>query len=195
MHRRNHTRFPGPSGIGAALLLAAVAATPARGQDLVCRLEISRNEATPCELSLGYRRGASSGLDDLDLPAPPPAPGAPLDAALVMPGIATSLPHRWLADYRPPDAGFLRNDTWELVLAGSTGGGSCRLAVEQTEGLPGDHLLGVSGLGPRERHITVPGGLIFDFPGPELRLRLRFPGPSSLQEIGSWGRIKALFRG
>ena len=180
---------------GAALLLVAVAALPARAQELVCRLEISLNAVATCELSLGYRQGASSGLDDLDQPAPPPAPGAPLDAALVMPGIATSLPRRWLADYRPPDPDLVRNDTWELVLVSSSGDGACRLVVEQTAGPPADRLLGVSGLGPLEHHITLPGELAFDLPGPELHLRLRFPGPGSLQEIGSWGRIKALFRG
>jgi hypothetical protein len=195
MHRWERKLRRGAAAWWTALMLVPVAISPAPGQELICSLEVSLNAGAACELSLGYRHGASSGLDDLDLPAPPPTPDAALDAAFNIPGIAAPLPRRWLADYRPPDAGFIRNDTWELALVSAPPGGACRLAVVQTGVTAGDHLLSVSGVGPADRHIPVPGELTFNLPGPVLRLRLRFLGPRSLQEIGSWGRIKALFRG
>jgi hypothetical protein len=172
------------------LLLAGVA--PA--QDLVCTLRPSLDEVPATTLSLGFRAGAADGLDDLDVPAPPAAPGAALDAGFVLPDPDAPFPGRWSADYRAPAGPPLPGEVWQLVLATDTPGGSCRLDVSLTAGSALNLVLRVTGLGPAAQDVPVPGALSFPLAGTGTVLQLSLRSDGTLARRRSWGAVKALFR-
>ena len=179
-----------------ALAVAFLMAVPAQATEAIYQVRaIVAGEATPW-YSFGLTAAALPGLDPADLPAPPPPPGAALDAWLVMNEPPAGLPNRWLGEFRTAHNSSLEVvDLWEFVVASPDLGTLCRIEVRP-----------VAAVGYGERlTLLTPTGFGFDmsmggaFEWPlshfpvSLYLELRTGTPVPVEQ-SNWGSVKALFR-
>lgn len=164
-------------------------------QELSFSFEVTVDGVSSTMHMFGLHVDAQSGLDDLDVPAPPAAPGSPFHSYLVMFNPPAALPNQWLHDLRP--VGDLANDRveiWQLGLANLAPGDICTITVVENQ----------PGLAPYELNFFGPGVNIVDMvlPGsfsiPVTSTNLVYFWELNLADEvvvleRSWGGVKSLF--
>jgi hypothetical protein len=180
----------------AAAALIIVCAASAAAQELTFEFRmIVQGQASDWHM-FGLREDAVQGVDQYDLPEPPPLPEAAFRSYLAMFEPLAGLPNRWLHDFRPVDGVTLdRVEIWQIVLESSALGQPCTVELRAPDpiGVPYDLFF----FGPQVyfQRVTVPGTISFTIDSPAmvnfLELRL---DDSVAEEAETWGGVKALFR-
>ena len=175
---------------------AARRLAPAQAQELTLEFQVTIGSVSTAWHAFGLRQDAQPGIDAFDLPEPPPPPGVPFSAYLVMFQPLPGLPNRWLDDLRPVDSLTSdRVELWQWHIESTGGGVNCRLDVREREpiGIPYDLYFVGSGL----YHVPLqtPASYSFDITDNLMAqfFELRIDGGVP-RERTSWGSIKSLFR-
>lgn len=107
-----------------------VAAEFAPAQELTFEFRATVDGFTSDWHVLGLREDALQGIDQYDLPEPPPAPGATFRSYLAMFEPLPGLPNRWLHDFRPVNSVTLdRVELWQMCLESAAVGATCSIDV------------------------------------------------------------------
>lgn len=178
-----------PSLVAASLALWAAAA-PA--QDIVCSLELQVGEWRSSELRFGFREEAAGGLDDSDLPAPPPPPDVPCWVGFRLPDpISSALPF-WLRDLRDPQQFADQVEIFILAVENHLDEQVCRLLFDQVTPLQPLHVR-VLGL-PDEPTLPVPAEVELLLPPGTHEVWIELSSETAIgAEERTWGTVKSLY--
>lgn len=191
----NSLRLPAIA-LSLAGALACITATTSPAAETTCEFRVVIDGSATAWNRFGLRNGALPGVDAFDMPAPPPPPGFPFDAYLVMPGSPAGLPNRWFGEFRPTHDGSIEVvDLWEFAVASPEIGALCRIEVRPVSPVSyGDQL---SLLPPTGGSCDMTMGGSFEFPldafPVSLWFELRTGSPVPVQQ-NTWGSVKTLFR-
>ena len=187
---------PGPFlAIAASIFLTICYPGDALGQEITFRFDVEVDGITGAAHLFGLRADAQPGLDDFDVPAPPPAPEAPFHSYLVMSEPPAGLPNQWLEDLRPVvDLVQDRVEIWQMDLASVAPGGTCTITVSETEPGLAPYELNFFGPGADFVDIAVPGSISFPVSAPYLVFfwELRLADEVDVLDR-TWGGVKALY--
>lgn len=180
-----------------ALLVAAMSGTvPAASQELAVSCTISLPDETATAVVFGLSASAASGIDALDEPLPPAAPGERLRAYLLMPEAPAPGLQQWRREFRP----FLartadRSVLWTMTIESAVGGVPLRLvtALEVLDAPPYTLTL----LAPDGAEIPVVPGEVIEIPGaaPVTSVCWLLTYDEQVpDDLRTWGGTKTLFR-
>jgi hypothetical protein len=147
-------------------------------------------------MAFGLRDGASTGLDDWDVPAPPPVPDAPFRAFLALPEPPEGLPNCWWVDFRPMAAAAIdRVELWQGALEAAAVGTACRLDVRVRNGGSQSCVLTFFGPDGTYQPLSLPSSVSFDTNSATTPLFFELRLDESVEvEACAWGGVLARFR-
>lgn len=179
-----------------AICLVTAVTSRATDSEMAFSFRVTANGLQTAWHTFGLRDGALPGLDAFDLPEPPAVPGCTLTSYLAMPEPASSLPNRWLHDYRAAgERTGERVEIWLINIETTEPVAFCQLEMVAAEPIPAGYELHLFVPDAEPVAVQVPETLDIPVSGQatllpcELRL-----GGSIRVETGAWGAVKALFR-
>jgi len=169
---------------------------PAFGQEFSFQTYISTNDHCTQLCTFGLKEQALAGLDEFDIPSPPPYPENPLHGNLAMMDPPTSLPNRWLADYRPMEnLAFRENVFWIFELNHDLAGEPATMFVDHSTTAPTSYELWFHQPNSPPLQVTVPGTIeiLLDASSLDFFWELRLDH-SVAAEFATWEGVKSLYR-
>jgi len=153
------------------------------------------NETTDCK-QFGLREDALQGIDDYDLPEPPPVPGAGFDAYIAMFSGPTSLPNRWRYDFRPTvNLMSDRIELWQFEFLSNAIGSEVTIDIDTVGPVPVPYELYFFGPDVYYDPIIVPDRLIFTVSAENMVFFWELRLDSAVETTSTtWGDIKSLYR-
>jgi hypothetical protein len=164
------------------------------GQDLTFSYQASFGSTVAAPNQFGILDAADQGLDDFDLPQPPPDPQGSFNTYLAMSGASTVFPNRWLRDFRPPTVLLDRVELWSTTLEGIDVGVEVRVAIEALDPQSLPYKLFVFGPGMTRKELVLPGEFTFTTAAsPQLLFWELQMDDSVATDPETWGGIKSLY--
>ncbi len=179
-----------------ACLLAFCVTTPAAAQLHTFGYRVTINGSASDWHTFGVRPGALPGIDDFDLPQPPPPPGILFQTYFVMLEPLTGLPNRWLDDFRPAGESSSGGvELWQFVIESPDAGATCRLELQDLAPVSSAFDLYLIGANGAPEALALPAVVDFAVDGAVMNrfLELRYGNPIPV-EHDTWGGVKALYR-
>jgi len=168
----------------------------AHSQEFSFQTQITTDNLTTQTCTFGLREEALPGLDQFDIPSPPPSPNDQLNMHLSMMAPPASLPTRWLADFRPiENQNLTLTEFWILHLNNELPGGTATIHTDQLATLPTTFELWLHPPDSSSSLVTVPGTIEISLDASTLIYfwELRFEASVSTNST-TWGGIKSLYR-
>jgi len=179
---------------GFALLIFGITGV-GLGQEISFEFDVSLDGDVSATHVFGLHAGALQGLDQYDIPAPPPSPSAPFFIYLAMMDPPAGLPNQWLHDLRPPeDLVNDRVELWQMGLASAPVGATCTIRITETQPGLAPYDLDFFGPGASFNKITVPGTFSFPVTSTDLDFfwELQLADQVAVESV-SWGGVKSLY--
>lgn len=178
------------------LLTLTISATPVSGQELTFSISVTTDAGSILPLVFGVNDYALPGLDEFDIPEPPPAPGSLLHAYLSMQSPPPGFPNRWHCDMRSlTEYWEKRVEIWDLTLETDLVGGTGSILIEAVNHPAVPYKLWVQGPGGLFQDVVPPCTVSFPVNAPVISFYwiLEVDDLVDIQPE-TWGGVKSLFR-
>jgi hypothetical protein len=179
-----------------ALGLATAPVTVCSAQELVIHCTVATPAVSASPVEFGLARDAFVGVDGLDEPLPPPAPGQATQVYLQMLTPPVPLPNRWRRDVRPFfDVSANTVELWSMTVETDAVGQILTFSVDAV----------INDAPPYTLHVFGPGGLYRPvMPGDVIEVPCTAPITSFFWELQydeqvatppqTWGGLQSLYR-
>jgi hypothetical protein len=165
-------------------------------QELMFVYQATSDGSSAAPNRFGLRDDALEGLDQYDLPQPPPVPDNAFNTYLSMLTPPAVFPNRWLDDVRPSlNLTLDRIELWQMMIVGGATGSPCTITITEEAASPVPYELYLIGSGLADERVPVPGSLTFNLSSPSMLLLWELHLDDQVAvESATWGGVQALYR-
>jgi hypothetical protein len=190
-------KVPKNAGVFVVSLFCLMALTQAvLGQELTFQIHISADALHTQTCTFGLRDSSRVGLDEFDIPSPPPSPEDPLNIHLAMMVPPVGLPNRWRDDFRPlHDSDQFFTELWVLHLNHELPGGMATIFIDQPTPATIPFELWLHHPDSSSSPVEMPAAIGISLESPTMIFYLELRMDSAVTtEFNTWGGVKSLFR-